>query len=77
MKPNISVSDIIKKAGGAASIALMSKGAVKKDAVYKWPSIGIPDRHWEPIIKATGLDVSDLYRANLNVRKGKKTGRAA
>ncbi|GAA0603412.1 hypothetical protein [Paenochrobactrum glaciei] len=76
MKTNISINDIIKKAGGAASIALMSKGAVKKDAVYKWPSIGIPDRHWAPIIKATGLQAADLYQANLNARKTKK-GRAA
>lgn len=76
MNANISVSDIIKKAGGAATIALMSKGAVKKDAVYKWPAIGIPDRHWGPIIKVTGLQAGDLYRANQNARKGKK-GRAA
>ncbi|WP_375142885.1 hypothetical protein [Pelagibacterium sp. 26DY04] len=38
------------------------------DAVYKWPKIGIPDRHWPTIIRLAGCTAQDLFEANLAAR---------
>lgn len=68
------VAEIIKDAGGARAIADASvgsiAGAIKPDAVYKWPSIGIPDRHWPTIIGLTGCTPKELYDANVAARAG-------
>lgn len=62
------ISDIIERAGGAEKIAPACK--LKKDAIYKWPGIGIPDRHWSKIIDlAEGkVTVQMLYEANRAAR---------
>ncbi|WP_415279280.1 carph-isopro domain-containing protein [Brucella sp. BZ] len=64
-----SVTQIIELAGGAAVIADASKGRIKKDAVYKWPNIGIPDRHWPIIIKLAEVSPDDLFFANCKARR--------
>ncbi|NSX92676.1 carph-isopro domain-containing protein [Agrobacterium tumefaciens] len=67
----ITVSEIISKAGGPRAIAdasLSTHEPFSKDAVYKWVKGGIPDRHWPIIISLTGLNVSEIYEANLAVR---------
>lgn len=66
-----SISDIIERAGGASAIAEASKGRIKKDAVYKWPSIGIPDRHWPILIQRANVTAEQLYAANLAARAPK------
>lgn len=63
------VSDIIKDCGGAARIAEASGGAIKKDAVYKWPTIGVPDRHWPLLRKLTNVTPQELYEANVAARR--------
>ena len=65
----MTLDEIIKLAGGPAKIADESAGAIKADAVYKWPKIGIPDRHW-PIIVKLAPDVTPqmLFEANLAAR---------
>jgi hypothetical protein len=62
------IKQIINDAGGAAAIARASGGAFKIDAVYKWPEIGIPDRHWPLIIKLAESAPEELYAANVSAR---------
>lgn len=68
MDSTLTIAEIIKKAGGPAAIAEASLGAIKKDAVYKWPSIGVPDRHWPILIERAGVTAEQLYSANLAAR---------
>ncbi|UFX42126.1 hypothetical protein HAP47_0022975 [Bradyrhizobium sp. 41S5] len=62
------VPEIIKYAGGAAEIAKASDGAVTIEAVYKWPKIGIPDRHWGVIRGLCNVTAEELYAANVAAR---------
>lgn len=65
----MTVKEIISKAGGPKAVAEALGGSVKVDAVYKWPSIGIPDRHWKRIMElAEGVTAQDLFDANLMAR---------
>ncbi|NSL23474.1 hypothetical protein G6M40_01885 [Agrobacterium tumefaciens] len=69
----LTVAEIISKAGGPRAIAdasRLSSESFSKDAVYKWVKGGIPDRHWPIIISLTGLEVSEIYEANIAVRYG-------
>lgn len=68
METELTISKIIKASGGAAVIADASGGAIKKDAVYKWPAIGIPDRHWPILINLAGVTAQELYLANVAAR---------
>lgn len=63
------VADIIKDCGGAARIAEESRGAIKKDAVYKWPTIGVPDRHWPLLRRLTTVTPEELFEANVAARE--------
>ncbi len=71
MDAELTVANIIERAGGAAAIARACSALgvkLKKDAVYKWPAIGIPDRHWPIIIGLACCDVLALYKANCAAR---------
>lgn len=68
METDLTITQIIKQAGGAAAIASASAGAIKKDAVYKWPTIGIPDRHWPILIARAGVNAEQLFEANRAAR---------
>ena len=61
--------EIIKAAGGARQISAASNGALTPDAVYKWPVIGIPDRHWPMLMRLTKVSVDELFAANLAARQ--------
>ncbi|MBI1179132.1 MAG: hypothetical protein GC201_01145 [Alphaproteobacteria bacterium] len=62
------IEDIIKACGGAARIAAAI--GKSKDAIYKWPSIGIPDRHWSALIELSDepLTPNDIFEANQAAR---------
>lgn len=65
------VRDIIKAAGGPAAIAEASEatdGRVSIEAVYKWPTIGIPDRHWPLIMPLAGATADEMLAANVAAR---------
>lgn len=62
------ISQIIEAAGGPRAISDASAGTVKKDAVYKWPTIGIQDRHWPLLMSLTEVSADELFQANLAVR---------
>lgn len=68
----MTIDAIIKSAGGAAAvaeaIATDTGKTFKADAVYKWPKIGIPDRHWQTIIRLSGCTAQQLFEANLEAR---------
>jgi hypothetical protein len=64
----MTVDEIIKAAGGPKQIAENSDGSINRDAVYKWPSIGIPDRHWPVLIKLAGVTPQQLFDANRDAR---------
>lgn len=68
METELTIAQIIKRAGGAVAIADASGGAIKKDAVYKWPTIGVPDRHWHILIDRAGVTEAQIYAANLAAR---------
>lgn len=71
METALSVAKIIERAGGAIAIAAAADRMgvrLKKDAVYKWPAIGIPDRHWPIIISLADVGPVALYEANLAAR---------
>ncbi len=68
---NISLAQIIKDAGGAGAIERASQAIgvkLKRDAVYKWPLTGIPDRHWPIVIGLSGHQSEEIYLANCNAR---------
>lgn len=67
-----SVSEIIKSAGGAVKIAAESEGEITADAVYKWPKIGIPDRHWPLIIRLSNATPAELMAANVVARSAEQ-----
>lgn len=67
------ITEIIKAAGGPRGVSDASDGAVKKDAVYKWPGIGVPDRHWPLLIELAGATPDELYQANLAARSSVST----
>lgn len=64
----MTIEEIIKQAGGAKAIADASEGSIKRDAVYKWTSIGIPDRHWSILITLAGVTPQQLFDANVAAR---------
>lgn len=68
METALTITQIIKHAGGASAIADASGGAVKKDAVYKWASIGVPDRHWPILIERAGVTPEQIFAANCAAR---------
>ena len=82
------IRQIIKDAGGPATIAEASKKSAKPigaEAVKKWTRIGIPDDHWPLMISLSGKSVEEIYAANAALRspypvrskRGSGQGRAA
>lgn len=69
LKAMRTVSEIIDAAGGPKAISEASGGKVKPDAVYKWPSIGIQDRHWPILIERANATPEELFAANLSARE--------
>lgn len=70
------IEQIIKDAGGARAISEASgpidqngKRPLTYDAVYKWPKIGIPDRHWQLVMSLTSSTPEELFAANLAARE--------
>lgn len=66
--PAKTVRDIIKAAGGPVAIAQASDGSVTAEAVYKWPAIGIPDRHWPVIMPLAHASADEMLAANVAAR---------
>lgn len=67
----ICIAEIIKDAGGATALGRAFHAAgvkLGRDAVYKWVSTGIPDRHWPIIIGLSGHSAETIYRANCHAR---------
>lgn len=62
------VRDIIRDAGGPQALADASKGVITVDAVYKWQTIGIPDRHWPLVMPLSGATADELLAANVRAR---------
>lgn len=62
------ISEIIKAAGGAGTIAAASDGGVSAEAVYKWPKIGIPDRHWPLVMPMANATAAEMLAANMEAR---------
>lgn len=68
------ISDIIRELGGPAAIeaaiatarAEANQEPLSRDAIYKWPSGGISDRHWPVLIKMSNgtLTAEALLLAN-------------
>lgn len=63
------VSDIIRDCGGAGKIAEASKRAITADAIRKWLSIGIPEKHWAVVMPLGDVTLEELYAANTKARK--------
>ena len=69
----MTILEIIKAAGGRDVVAKAT--GLTPDAIYKWPKIGIPDRHWGTLINLSGnsLDAARLHKANQRVRADQPT----
>jgi len=58
----MNVDEVIDRLGGAEAAAHLT--GVSTEAVRKWRQArAIPSRHWQAVISATGLDLSDLSGA--------------
>ncbi len=71
MTKSRTIRELISAAGGAGPIAEACNQAsirgdkrLTVDAVYKWPSNGIPDRYWVVIIPLAGTTADELLAAN-------------
>lgn len=64
------IKDIISAAGGAKAITAEANDTFAVDAVYKWSTIGIPDRHWPILIKLANTTPEELFEANRQARQG-------
>lgn len=62
------INELIRDAGGAEAVSAATNGQISRDAVYKWPGNGIPDRHWGVIIRLAQSSPSEMYAANCSVR---------
>ena len=71
------LNEIIEAAGGPGGIEARSGGAITRDAVYKWPTIGVPDRHWELLITHADSSAEELYQANRVARGARAEAREA
>ncbi|UIK04883.1 hypothetical protein [Neorhizobium galegae] len=72
MSEALSIRDVIKVAGGPAAVQaeLERRGHdLTRDAIYKWPKTGVPDRYWDALIQLTDLGPKELYRANCAARE--------
>lgn len=70
------ISELIKAAGGAKAIseAIADRGGkVEPDSIYKWPTIGIQDRHWPVFIEKAAATPSELFEANRAARETELT----
>lgn len=68
MQTDFTVSKIIELAGGPLAIEQASEGRVKAGAVYKWPKIGIPDRHWPLVLRLAKITSDQMLNANVQAR---------
>lgn len=68
--PMRTIKDIIADAGGPKAITAEANETFAIDAVYKWPTIGIPDRHWPILIKLATTTPEELFEANRLARQG-------
>jgi len=66
--PMGTLREIIEAAGGPVEIAKASDETITAEAVYKWPKIGIQDRHWWVLMKLCSVTAEQLYAANLAAR---------
>lgn len=80
----MTISDIIRAAGGARAVAqAMAEDGTDLTvwAVYRWSRHGIPDAHWRVIMRlAPGVTETHIYRANEMLRRrplGRDAGLAA
>lgn len=66
------IHEIIAACGGSERIAKEAKKRKVKLSewgVKKWPSIGIPEKHWDMIIDLCGSSIEELYRVNRATRQ--------
>lgn len=59
-----SVSEIISACGGPSGIEAASGNRVSHWAVRKWPTIGIPERHWPLLMTLQPLTAEQIFIAN-------------
>lgn len=67
------IREIIKDAGGPAAIAKAADGSITVDAIYKWPQIGIPDRHWPIVMPLASATAEEMLAANVAARAPQET----
>lgn len=69
------VRDIIKDAGGPAAVVAACPQDLTVDAVYKWPSNGVPDRYWPFILPLANASADEMLAAN-ELARAEKAGSA-
>lgn len=67
-----SIREIIDDAGGPQKIAAFSKKSrhpVAIKTVYAWMANGIPEKHWDLMVRMTQATPDELYAANKPLRR--------
>lgn len=64
-------ADLLKLAGSFEQIAIDC--GIGSFAVYQWcHRTGVPQKHWEALIKKYDLSPAELYMINQSIRKKRK-----
>ena len=64
------IFDVIKRCGGPLKIKDESAGTIESDRTpYKWPRVGIPERHWSLITRLSGVEAPELHELNERARQ--------
>ena len=71
------VSEIISACGGPVGIAAASGQDLTHWAVRKWPTIGIPERHWPLLMTLQPLTAEQLFIANKVAKAHAERSKAA
>lgn len=58
----------ISEASGEAGRPITVKG------IYKWHSIGIPQKHWPVVMRLADVTETELYEANRQLEQDRKAG---
>lgn len=71
------VSEIINDCGGPKVIAASAGKKLSHWAVRKWPTIGIPERHWPVLMALQPLTAEQLFIANMMAKSHSERSNAA
>ena len=64
------IEDLFDRAGGPVQIA--ARLCMSEIVVYKWKSIGVPQKHWHALMAWLGVDLVKLHNITQKARENNK-----